>query len=245
MSPGAPIHRLVLWSIDRTLVDVGRITRDAYAEAFQRVVDRPLVRLAPSVGRTDSEVIFETLALNGVDPTEHHLPEFTRALADAFARRSNQLVPQGRLLPGARESLAALQHVPGVVQTVLTGNIRANAIVKLTAFGLDRHLDLEIGGYGSENFPLGTLLQVARRRAAEKYGAPFDESTTVLITDAAREVSAARIGGAAVIGISSGHNTQADLRAAGADVVLADLQDNAAVVRSVEELAVPFDRRTG
>ncbi|TDD63990.1 HAD family hydrolase, partial [Actinomadura darangshiensis] len=27
------LNRLVLWNIDHTLVDVGRVTRDAYAEA--------------------------------------------------------------------------------------------------------------------------------------------------------------------------------------------------------------------
>lgn len=242
---GATIHRLVLWSIDRTLVDVGRITRDAYAEAFQLVTGRPLVSLAPATGRNDSEVIFETLARNGVDPTDHHLPEFTRALAQSFARRADRLSTAGRLLPGARETLAALYDVPGVVQTVLTGNIRPNAVAKLSAFGLDRYLDVEIGGYGSENFPLGTLLQVARGRAADRYAASFDESTTVFVTDSEREASAGRIGGAAVIGVASGPSTGADLRGAGADVVFPGLHDTAAVVRSVEELAVPLGRHTG
>lgn len=245
MPSGATIHRLVLWSIDHTLIDVGRVSRAAYAEAFQRVTGRPLTRLAPSAGRNDSEIIFETLALNGVDPSDHHLPEFAAALADSFAARAGQLVADGRLLPGAREALAALHGVAGVVQTVLTGNIRANAVAKLAAFGLDQYLDVEIGGYGSENYPLGTLLQVARRRAADKHGASFDESTTVLITDTTREVSAGRIGGAAVIGVASGHSTTADLRGAGADVVLPGLQETAAVVRAVEELAVPLGRHTG
>ena len=245
MPSGATIHRLVLWSIDRTLIDVGRVTRDAYAEAFQRVTGRPLVRLAPSAGRTDSEIIFETLALNGVDPTDHHLPEFVQALAEAFAHRTDRLVTHGRLLPGAEEALAALQRVPGVVQTVLTGNIKPNAIAKLAAFGLDAYLDVEVGGYGSENYPLGTLLQVARRRAADKHRASFDESTTVLVTDTTREGSAGRIGGAAVIGVATGGSTEADLRGAGADVALSGLQDTAAVVRSVQELAVPLGSHTG
>lgn len=234
---GVAIHRLVLWGVDRTLVDVGRVTREAYAEAFQRVTGRPLVRLAPSAGRNDSEIIFETLALNGVEVTDHHLPEFARALEESFGRRADQIAAHGRLLPGAREALAALSDVPGVVQTVLTGNIKPNAVAKLAAFGLTRYLDVDVGGYGSENYPLGTLIQVARRRVAEKYGASFDESSTVLITDTAREVSAGRIGGAVVIGIADGPDTGDDLQEVGADVVLSGLQDTAAIVRSVEELA--------
>ena len=46
-----PIDRLVLWNIDLTLVDVGRVTRVAYAEAFRRVTGRPLVRLPQMAGR--------------------------------------------------------------------------------------------------------------------------------------------------------------------------------------------------
>jgi hypothetical protein len=40
--------------------------------------------------------------------------------------------------------------VPGVVQSVVTGNTREIATEKLSAFGLDAHLDLEVGGCGDE-----------------------------------------------------------------------------------------------
>src|SRR5215467_9577713 len=63
-SPAMP--RLVLWNVDHTLVDVGKVTREAYAEAFQRVTGRPLVRLAATADRTESEIIFEILAFNDV-----------------------------------------------------------------------------------------------------------------------------------------------------------------------------------
>src|ERR1700728_810713 len=59
-----PIYRLVLWNIDLTLVDVARVSREAYAEAFRRVIGRPLVALPQTAGRTDSEIFFEALALN-------------------------------------------------------------------------------------------------------------------------------------------------------------------------------------
>ena len=67
---GAPedaIHRLVLWNIDLTLVDVARVTRAAYAEAFEAVAGRPLIQLPQMAGRSESEIFFDALALNGVD----------------------------------------------------------------------------------------------------------------------------------------------------------------------------------
>ena len=76
-------QRLVLWNVDQTLVDVGRVTREAYAEAFRRVTGRPLVRLAPTAGRTESEIIFETLAFNDVPAGDDTLPAFMQALIQA------------------------------------------------------------------------------------------------------------------------------------------------------------------
>ena len=61
------IHRLVLWNIDLTLVDVTRVTREAYADAFRTVTGRPLVQLPQMAGRSESEIFFDALALNGVD----------------------------------------------------------------------------------------------------------------------------------------------------------------------------------
>src|SRR5262245_11816480 len=102
------IHRLVLWNIDHTLVDVGRVTRDAYAEAFHKVVGRQLLQLAPTAGRTESEIIFETLAVNDIPPADNHLPMFVAALEAAYASRLGDVRRYGRVLAGAEEALAAV-----------------------------------------------------------------------------------------------------------------------------------------
>ena len=63
-TPEVPINRLVLWNIDLTLLDVGRVTREAYAEAFRRVTGRSLRQLPQMNGRMESEIFFDALALN-------------------------------------------------------------------------------------------------------------------------------------------------------------------------------------
>jgi len=222
---------LVLWNIDLTLIDVGQVTRAAYADAFRKVTGRPLVRLPQTAGRTESEIFFDALALNEADPLaaapagEEVLGRFAAELAPAFRARRALLTEQGRLLPG--------------VQTLLTGSIKPNAIEKLRAFALEQFFDTEVGGYGSEVFPKGALLLNARRRAAEKYGVEFPEEATVYIADSTRDVAAARIGGARSVAVASGRSSAAELRDAGADVVLADLADTANVVRAIEWLTTP------
>ncbi|MGH3242687.1 MAG: HAD family hydrolase [Spirillospora sp.] len=230
------LNRLVLWNIDHTLVDVGRVTRDAYAEAFQRTIGRPLVRLAPTSGRTESEIIFETLAFNDVVTTDDHLPAFMSALAEAFATRRSDVRAHGRVLAGAREAVEALSHVPGVVQSVLTGSVQPNAVVKVTELGLAPHLDLDAGGYENGVYSKAALLELARTRAGERHRTAYPEAATVYIADSPRDVQAAHIAGSPIIAVATGSATEAELGAAGAERVLATLADTAAVVSAVADL---------
>ncbi|WP_395104552.1 HAD family hydrolase [Actinomadura sp. SCN-SB] len=230
------LNRLVLWNIDHTLVDVGRVTREVYAEAFQRTIGRPLVRLAPTPGRTESEIIFETLAFNDVVTTDDHLPAFMRALAEAFATRRADLKTHGRVLAGARETLDALGRLPDTAQSVLTGSIEPNAVLKVTELGLADRLDLEVGGYENGVYSKAALLELARSRAGAKNGVQYGESATVYIADSPRDVQAAHIARSPIIAVATGSATAAELRGAGADVVLPTLADTDAVVRAVLEL---------
>jgi phosphoglycolate phosphatase len=225
---------------------VARVSREAYAEAFRRVTGRPLVALPQTVGRTDSEIFFEALALNdasagGVPDLadasgQELLGRYIRELAIAFGSRLDLLPAQGRVLPGAREAVAAVASLPGVIQSVLTGTIRPNAAAKLRAFGLDACFDFEIGGYGSEIYPKGAELLRSRGRAAEKYGSDIGADSTVYIADSSRDVEAARIGGARCVAVASGRSSAGELRDTGADVVLDDLADTESVVRAVDGL---------
>ncbi|MEO3871242.1 haloacid dehalogenase-like hydrolase [Nonomuraea sp. B12E4] len=233
----------MLWNVDLTLVDVAIVTRDAYAEAFRTVTGRPLVKLVPPLGRPDSEIVFETLAVNGVQAEDEHLPRFLSALALAFADRRGRLAKEGRMMPGAKEALKSVSRLDGVVQTVLTGTIKGNAVHKLKAFGLDKFIDFELGGYGEEVYPRATLLQVAQGRAKQRLGTPFTAANTVVIGDSPRDVQAAKIGGAAMIGVASGRSTAGELVEAGADLVLPDLSNASEVVAAVAALTSPKDRQ--
>src|SRR5579859_2070089 len=104
-------YRLALWNIGLTLLDVARVNRAAYAEAFRDATGRPLVQLPQMAGRTDSEIFFEALALNagtaepGEMAGEQMLDRFTGRLAHTLAARRELLTEQGSLMPGAREAL--------------------------------------------------------------------------------------------------------------------------------------------
>jgi phosphoglycolate phosphatase len=174
------------------------------------------------------------------DGSDELLSRFVSELATAFGSRREQLTKRGRILPGAEQAVRAVAALPGVVQSVLTGTIRPNAVEKLRAFGLAASFDFEIGGYGSEVYPKGAQLMMSRNRAAEKYGVAFDEGSTVYIGDSTRDVEAAHVGGARSVAIATGRSTESDLRAAGAGLVLPGLMDISALTRAIQLLATPF-----
>lgn len=238
----------MLWNIDLTLVDVSRVTRAAYADAFQQVTGRRLIQLPQFAGQSESEIFFDALARNDADTGSGDggdalLAAFYEALAGAFAARQGDLTGQGRLLSGAAQAVETLASRPDVVvQSVLTGTIRPNAVAKLAAFGLEGYFDFEVGGYGSESYPKGALVMMARGRAAEKYAVAFTERNTVYVGDSVRDVAAAKRGGARSVAVATGRSTQSDLRAAGADLVLPDLADVPAVLRGIGLLTMPTPR---
>jgi phosphoglycolate phosphatase-like HAD superfamily hydrolase len=226
----------VLWNIDLTLLDVVKVTRAAYAEAFATVTGRPLIQLPQLVGTTEPEIFFDALGRNGVSlsadgESERLLAPFGAEFATRLAARKDQLTTQGTLLPGAAEALAAVAESKVAVQSVLTGSSRPNAALKLRAFGLDRYLDLAIGGFaGSEPYPKGALLRAIRLRAEEKYKISFTEKATIYIADSPRDIEAAKIGGATSVAVASGRASAGELREAGADLVLPDLTNTAPLI---------------
>ena len=132
------------------------------------------------------------------------------------------------MLPGVVELVTALAERPDVVQTVVTGNVRANAQVKLGALGLAKFFDLDVGGYGSDHVHRYRLVESARERAAAKYGPEYRAAgCAVVIGDTPRDVEAARLGGADILAVASGLHRADELRAAGARRVVADLADTA------------------
>ena len=232
----------MLWNIDLTLIDVAKVIRPAYAEAFRKVTGRPLVQLPQLVGRTEPESFFDALARNGVslrdgDESERLVVPFGAELATAVAARREQMAAEGRLLPGAMESLTAVARLYGVVQSVLTGSSRPTAATKLRAFGLDQYVDMSVGGFaGSDPYPKGALLELARQRAEEKYKSRFGGKDTIYVADSPRDVEAARLAGALAVAVASGRSSSGELRESGADVVLADLTDPSALISVITSL---------
>jgi phosphoglycolate phosphatase len=226
-------RRLVLWDVDGTLVDSGGIGAEVFDVAIERALGvRPPARVRMG-GKTDPQIVREYLAMLEIGEAEgsDHLPVILDHLATALAAVEHVIAERGRVLPGVEAVLGQLGDDPTVLQTVLTGNLAANAVVKLAAFGLQDRLDLEIGAYGSDDADRNRLVPVALDRAAAQRGQRFEQEEVWVVGDTPNDLACARAGGVRCLLVASGRPSYDELAALGPDALLADLTDTDAVVR--------------
>ena len=229
------MSQLVLWDVDYTLVNAGGLGTRLYQEVFGEMFGRELTATAPKAGRTDRAIALDTLTLAGVPGPRGHVNAFLAALAKRVTALNGRASTAGSpvaALPGAAAALAALHG--RVRQSVLTGNVRPLAELKLRSAGLDTHLDFEAGAYGDAHEVRAELVDVARQAAKARYGIDFPGESTVLIGDTPLDVEAALARGARVIAVATGSYSQSEL--AHAHAVLPDLRDTAALLAA---LAIP------
>jgi phosphoglycolate phosphatase-like HAD superfamily hydrolase len=185
---------LVIWDVDGTLIPADlRWLRRAISRAYG-VAESEVVFPDKKVhGYTDESIAIDTAIASGVDASraEAGLPGFRVAIAAVMQEGRQELARVQPPYPGAVASIAALHH-QRFVQTVLTGNVRPAAAVKLEVAGLDEFLDLRIGGFGSDERDRFRLPAVVARRYAEVYGRPLDPARTVIIGDAPNDIACAR-----------------------------------------------------
>jgi phosphoglycolate phosphatase len=233
------VHRLlVLWDVDYTLIDSDGVGRELYQAVFGEMFGGDMPQPGSMAGRTDRAIAVEVLTLAGVDEPRLRVDEFHRLMAARAPGLADLVVERSLVLPGAGEAIAALARLSetdglGVVQSLLTGNIRPLAEVKLGPLGLTEHLDLDAGAYGSTHEVRAELVHQARRNASRAYGTDFGGEATVIVGDTPLDVEAALATGARAVGVATGRFTVSELAASGAHAVLPDLADTDLVVAAI------------
>jgi len=227
---------LVLWDVDFTLVDTRGVGFKLYQLAFTELygTELPARAAKPNMaGRTDRAIALDVLALCGIPDPPGQVARFEAALSRLAPSLGEMVVARGVALPGTAAALAALAATGAVRQSVLTGNVKEMAEVKLAPFGLTAHLDLDIGAYGNESGVRSDLVGLARDRAFAAYGQHYGGEATVLVGDTPLDVEAALATGARAVGVATGQSSASDLAAAGAHAVLPDLADTDSVVEAI------------
>jgi phosphoglycolate phosphatase len=220
---GGMTARAALFDIDGTLISSGGAGGVAWREAFQELYGVPAdIGKFSDAGMTDPEVgrlTFEAVIGHAPSPAElarvlmarqRHLP---RAVAESEGYR---------VLPGVRDRLDQL-HRDGVLLGLTTGGTEAAAHIKLARGDLNHYFSF--GGYGSDSPDRTELTKRGIERAGVVFGEPLDPSTVPVVGDTPLDIEAAKAAGAIAVGVATGHFSVDQLREAGADHVLATLEE--------------------
>lgn len=197
---GLVVHRdagVVVWDVDGTLIPADlRWLRRAIAGTYG-IADSAVTFPEKKVhGYTDESIVVDSAVASGITTAdaEAGVARFGVVLAEVMDAGRDELARVQPPYPGVAETIAAL-HQGGFTQTVLTGNLRAAAEVKVASLGVGIELDLEIGAYGSDHRDRFQLPVVVARRYREKYGVELAPERTVVVGDAPNDIACARTAG--------------------------------------------------
>lgn len=121
-------------------------------------------RQAKIDGITEPVIFRETAKLHGLTTDRSDFERFAAALTEEHLAQAVDLRERGHALPGAAAALDLLA-VYGIQQTVVSGNVRPVAEIKLQVFGLDRHILWDLGAYGEDNDLRAELVRMSLQRA--------------------------------------------------------------------------------
>jgi phosphoglycolate phosphatase-like HAD superfamily hydrolase len=209
----------VLFDVDGTLISTGGAGAVAWRLAFEHLYGIPAdIGTFTDAGMTDPEV--GRLTFVNVIGREPSAGELRRVmwkrldfLPEAVAASDGYCV-----LAGVELALARLAR-DGYLLGLTTGGVEAAARIKLERAGLNRWFSF--GGYGSDSADRAELTRLAVERA----GLAHDPGRCAVVGDTPLDIAAAHAAGALAIGVATGSFGAGELRAAGADHVLASLEE--------------------
>lgn len=218
----APV--LVLFDIDGTLLSIAERELNVFGRALESVygTQGPIEDYS-FAGKTDHQIVFELLSSAGWSTGDIE-SGLTNMKARYFEMLDGMLEASSmRVLPGVIELLDQLENESSAVLGLQTGNWEVAAGIKLARFGLEGYFSA--GAFGDGNLDRTALPPLARERAERRLDREIEPRHTVVLGDTALDVACARASGMASIGVATGSASEAELEAAGADLVLSTLAE--------------------
>jgi phosphoglycolate phosphatase len=223
VSEGSAI-RAVLFDIDGTILVTGGAGGVAWQRAFQELhgVDADIAEHTDA-GMTDPEIaaiVFrEGIGREGSqEERARAIGCYLKHLPEAVAGSEGY-----RVMPGIEQLLDRLID-GGLLLGLVTGNIEAAAHIKLARANLNRFFGF--GGYGSDSADRTEVTRAALGRGELVSGGTLTNGACIGVGDTPRDVIACHGAGIRVVGVATGSYSVAQLRDAGADFALGNVEND-------------------
>ena len=222
------MDKLILFDIDRTLIDRSRCHHHAFSYAFKKVygVDAD-IRIINYGGMTDPAIAIEVLKKTGLkeDIICSKLPECMSVIVDFFLKNVKR--DRIHILPGVNDLLELL-NANQTLLGLVTGNLEPIAWRKLESINIDHYF--KFGGFGSDNINRTELVKTAIKKAQNNYN--FD-GTTFVIGDTPRDIKAGFEADAKTIAVATGTYSMEELKEYHPDFLFDDLRKTKSVLNII------------
>lgn len=233
--------RILLWDIDGTLI---RSTRPGGYKVYTIPVLEELFGTAGQLadmhvsGMTDMQIFIEALGNHGI--THDDVRDRIHVLSERLTAEARRVTGNGvtffELLPGARETLAALDQHPRYLNALLTGNIEPMAYLKMELVGLEQFFTLP-GAFGEESHNRRDLPALAADRIRNHLQLDLAPEQFIVIGDTPNDIDCARHFGARAVAVGTGRfYSNEEVLEHAPDKFLLDLSDVDLVIRTLDEL---------
>jgi phosphoglycolate phosphatase len=213
----------ILFDIDGTLISTGGASDRAWRRAFAELHGIE-VNVGDYTGKGVTDPVVGLTSFRGAIGREPTGEEMARLMALRLRYLPEEVTDSAtyRVLPGVEPLLGGLAD-DGRLCGLITGNVEGAAHIKLARANLNHFFSF--GGYGSDAPERVDVARVALGRADLVSGGKLDRERCLAVGDTPVDVEAAHGAGIPIAGVATGEYGVEELRAAGADHVLATLEE--------------------
>ncbi len=220
---------LVLFDIDGTLLKTAGAGMKAMADTLHELHPGSSVAFdgISFNGRLDHLIWRDLCAAHGLDnsPPAHDRfrVRFHHHLSTRLAANNTSVA-----LAGARELVARLAQRTELTLGLLTGNYEHTGRLKVASAGFDL-TPFVANAWADDGATRRHLPPVAMQRCAARTGRTVPSSRVIIIGDTEQDIDCAHANGCVCLATATGTVSRTELESAGADLVVDDLRDAAAI----------------
>jgi phosphoglycolate phosphatase len=228
------VKTLVLFDIDGTILSSSGAGRVAMERALQETFGTPGDPSYHYDGKTDRQIVRESMRLAGVSDEEIDA-RIDTAIERYLAGLTSELANEARdvsMFEGVAALIDAVHAHDDMVLGLLTGNVEPGARLKLSSVGLDFDR-FRVNAFGSDHETRSELPAVAHRRMRETFGVELAGRDVIVIGDTPADVQCGRALGARAIAVATGRYSVDALRAHEPYAVFETLRDTNAILEVI------------